>query len=131
MLLNFAGVTTIPTPIVGCSFDNSGSALNPYNVRSDASTQDVQFRYYSGTLASDASVAEANDDDDNNHIHWGVYITVKTTGGYLSATYPSYLTYTSTGTTVNNQVVYDSQPWEGWIDYGTDINVTHLSLIHI
>ncbi|MEF8874845.1 MAG: FixG Ig-like domain-containing protein, partial [Candidatus Thermoplasmatota archaeon] len=75
-LLNLAGVGSVPSPIYGCTFENTSDVTPAYNVRADSSTQDVQFRDYSGTLASTANIAESNDDDPSDRIHWGCRVVV-------------------------------------------------------
>ena len=73
VLLDLSGTGTLSAAtITGCNFDNTGAGggTNGINVKSDASTQVITFTSFGGTLASDATVAENNDDDNDNKLIW-------------------------------------------------------------
>ncbi|MBS3817304.1 MAG: hypothetical protein KGY76_07060, partial [Candidatus Thermoplasmatota archaeon] len=125
-LLNLSGVNS-PTPIYGCSFDNTSDVSPAYNVRADDSTEKVQFRDYSGHLASDPETAESNDDDAYEKIYWGVNETevgVKVVGECSDAFEDDLvITYQEGGEQVNLQIGGQETRENRtiWPDYSTDI----------
>ena len=77
VLLDLSGTGTISSPssagqITGFNFENTGAGggTNGINVKSNSSTQLITFTSYGGTLASDATVGEANDDDGDNKLYF-------------------------------------------------------------
>ena len=68
VLLDLSGTGTLSSPeVTGCNFNNTGlSGTDGINVKADASTQVITFTSYGGTLASNATVAEANDSDNGD-----------------------------------------------------------------
>ena len=73
VLLDLSSTGTVSSPsaageITGCNFENTGAGggTNGINVKADASTQVITFTSYGGTLASTATVAEANDSDNGD-----------------------------------------------------------------
>ena len=68
VLLDLSGTGTLSSAeVTGCNFNNTGlSGTDGINVKADASTQAVTFTSYGGTLASNATVAEANDSDNGD-----------------------------------------------------------------
>ncbi len=124
-LLNLTGIGTIPTPIYGCRFDDSDGASSPYNVRGDSGTQDVQFRDYSGDLALDGSVAESNDDDPDNNIHWGCHETVGVNVVDSCKAFGDSITISFTSNGVSDSISLGngatSETATIWADYGKDI----------
>ncbi|MDG1798095.1 MAG: hypothetical protein P8H35_05980, partial [Flavobacteriales bacterium] len=77
VLLDLSGTGTISSPssageITGFNFENTGAGggTNGINVKSNSSTQLITFTSYGGTLASDATVGEDNDDDGDNKLYF-------------------------------------------------------------
>ena len=64
VLLNFESASTLPTTIDSCSF-NGNSGVDK-NASANANTDPVTFINYAGGLADDATVAEANDNDNDS-----------------------------------------------------------------
>ena len=77
-LLNLENASTLPPTISNCIFNTSSSGLvdvgagGSRNARSNASTDDITFLDFSGTLADNSAIPspEDLDDDDNDKISW-------------------------------------------------------------
>ncbi|MBI4567772.1 MAG: hypothetical protein HY719_05175, partial [Planctomycetes bacterium] len=71
-LLNFTGNGAVaPAVIYRCAFNASGSPTGTItNVKADASTDTIGMSGFTGSLATDATVGENNDDDPSNKITW-------------------------------------------------------------
>ena len=76
-LLNLSNASTLPATISSCIFNttttgNVDAASGSRNARSNASTDNVTFLDFSGTLADNSAspTAEDLDDDDNDKISW-------------------------------------------------------------
>ncbi len=119
VLLDLSGVDVLPDDhIEGCTFDNSGDSSDVKNVRADIDTQNVQFREYSGDLASTPEIAFNHDDDPDDKIYWGVYVTVQTGGGYLDSEHHTDLSWQSIGDDHHIEVFHDGiELIEEWMDY--------------
>ncbi len=91
-LLNLSGITNLPPTIYGCTFDNSTGVSPSYNVRADSPTEKVQFRDYSGSLASTASAAEGYDEDPYDNVYWSSRVRVTAPTDTLETT-PGTHTY--------------------------------------
>ncbi len=70
-LLNLTSASNITNDLItGCSFGNSSSVSGASNATANGSTGVITFTSFSGTLASNATVAEDNDVDSDNKLIW-------------------------------------------------------------